>query len=284
MGWTTPATLVTGDVIQASWANTHVRDNERYLKGLDGAVAIEDDVNITGDVNTSAGANIGGTSGAVTGELKSLLGRFTGFPTPTGGSGVEIGVISNEGYVQAFDRTAAVHRLIYLIGSTIVFSIAGTEKGRVNSTGFSGDGSQLTALNATQLTSGTVPDARISGKNISIFTNNSGYLTPASSVAASQLTGQVLATSQSIANDGTYTVCPANAGGFFFLRDDQGNPAILYLYDGPLQNEFFDPFSVFTLVAGTASSWNLYTSGGNIIIQNKRGSTRTISIARIAGG
>lgn len=283
MGWTTPATLVTGDVIQASWANTHVRDNERYLKGLDGAVSIEDDVSVV-DLTASGGVNAGGESGALAGEIKALVGRFAGFPGVSGGLATEIGIAASEGVVQAINRTLATYFPMNVQGSLVVFKVSGTEKGRVNSTGFSGDGSQLTGLNATQLTSGTVPDARISGKNISIFTNNSGYLTPASSVAASQLTGQVLATSQSIANDGTYTVCPANAGGFFFLRDDQGNPAILYLYDGPLQNEFFDPFSVFTLVAGTASSWNLYTSGGNIIIQNKRGSTRTISIARIAGG
>lgn len=34
MAWTTPSTIVTGDTIVASWANTYVRDNTAYLKGL----------------------------------------------------------------------------------------------------------------------------------------------------------------------------------------------------------------------------------------------------------
>lgn len=177
MAWTTPATLVTGTTIQASWANTHVRDNSRYLKGLDGAVAIGDSVSITGAITTSTGANIGGVSGAATGEVKALAGRFTGFPSMSGGMAVEIGVTGGVGYIQANDRIGITNGDLYLNGLLLIFTISGTEKGRINSSGFSGDGSQLTALNATQVTTGTLPDARISGKNISIFTNNSGYLT-----------------------------------------------------------------------------------------------------------
>ena len=46
MAWTTPRTWVTGEVVTAALMNTHVRDNTRYLKGLEGAVTIEDDINI----------------------------------------------------------------------------------------------------------------------------------------------------------------------------------------------------------------------------------------------
>ncbi len=46
MAWTAPRTWVTGEVVTAALMNTHVRDDLRYLKGLDGAVTIEDDINI----------------------------------------------------------------------------------------------------------------------------------------------------------------------------------------------------------------------------------------------
>lgn len=40
MAWSTPPTVVTGDIITASWGNT-IRDLLRYLKGMDGAVTID---------------------------------------------------------------------------------------------------------------------------------------------------------------------------------------------------------------------------------------------------
>ena len=46
MGWTAPRTWVVGEVVTAAIQNTHVRDNERYLKGLDGVVTVESGVAI----------------------------------------------------------------------------------------------------------------------------------------------------------------------------------------------------------------------------------------------
>lgn len=46
MAWTTPRTWATAEVVTATNMNTHLRDNVRYLKGLDGAVVIEDRVTI----------------------------------------------------------------------------------------------------------------------------------------------------------------------------------------------------------------------------------------------
>lgn len=40
MGWTAPRTWVTAEVVTAALMNTHVRDNLRYLKGLDGTPTI----------------------------------------------------------------------------------------------------------------------------------------------------------------------------------------------------------------------------------------------------
>lgn len=53
MAWTAPATYGVGDVLTAANLNTYLRDNLRYLKGLDGDVYIEDDLGI-GTANPQA--------------------------------------------------------------------------------------------------------------------------------------------------------------------------------------------------------------------------------------
>lgn len=42
MAWTTPDTFSVSEVVTASKLNTNIRDNLRYLKGLDGAVSLGD--------------------------------------------------------------------------------------------------------------------------------------------------------------------------------------------------------------------------------------------------
>ena len=42
MGWTSPSTWVVGAILTAAQLNTQVRDNERYLKGTDGEIVLED--------------------------------------------------------------------------------------------------------------------------------------------------------------------------------------------------------------------------------------------------
>lgn len=41
MAFTTPRTWVAGEIVTAALMNTHIRDNERYLKGLDGVVTTQ---------------------------------------------------------------------------------------------------------------------------------------------------------------------------------------------------------------------------------------------------
>lgn len=53
MAWTAPATWSVAEVVTASKMNTHIKDNLRYLKGLDGAVIIQDDMSI----NTTTAPN-----------------------------------------------------------------------------------------------------------------------------------------------------------------------------------------------------------------------------------
>ena len=42
MAWTSPRTYVVGEIITKSILDTHIKDNLRYLKGLDGAVTLSD--------------------------------------------------------------------------------------------------------------------------------------------------------------------------------------------------------------------------------------------------
>lgn len=51
MGWTAPRDWVTGEVVTAALMNTHVRDNLRYLKGLDGDITFEDDILTSSNVD-----------------------------------------------------------------------------------------------------------------------------------------------------------------------------------------------------------------------------------------
>lgn len=46
ISWTDPITITTDDVIDAATWNAQIRDNERYLKGLDGTIAIEDSISM----------------------------------------------------------------------------------------------------------------------------------------------------------------------------------------------------------------------------------------------
>lgn len=44
MAFTSPRTWISSEIVTAALMNTHVRDNERYLNGLDGDVTINDDL------------------------------------------------------------------------------------------------------------------------------------------------------------------------------------------------------------------------------------------------
>src|SRR3990167_6626892 len=46
MAFTSPRTWVAGEIVTAALMNTHIRDNERYLKGLDGVPTIESGLTI----------------------------------------------------------------------------------------------------------------------------------------------------------------------------------------------------------------------------------------------
>ena len=132
-------------------------------------------------------------------------------------------------------------------GSTFntVFATTGTFGGTVSATTLTGAGGSITGLNATQLTSGTVPAARLSGTYSITAANitsqsNSATITASSTNTANQivlrdasgdfsagtitatLSGQA-STIASQANSATITAASTNTANQIVLRDGSGN-------------------------------------------------------------
>jgi hypothetical protein len=90
MAWTTPRTWVAGEVVTAAIMNQHVRDDLRYLKGLDGNVTIESNLLlVNGAALTPALAASADTNTGIYFDGADLLGFATG--------GVSRGSISSTG-------------------------------------------------------------------------------------------------------------------------------------------------------------------------------------------
>ncbi len=88
MAWTAPRTWTTGEIVTASMLNTDIRDNLRYMKGLDGDVRIEDDLAIgsaTGPISTVAGRNYVTVKGSTSvGALELATSQADGEEVPVG--------------------------------------------------------------------------------------------------------------------------------------------------------------------------------------------------------
>ena len=117
-----------------------------------------------GDYNTSVGIE---ALELVTGDNNVAIGAFTGDTLTTGSNNILIGY-----NVETAANTTS-NAIIIGNASNDLFSVPGVNLS-VNTTtftfsgttGFSGVGTNLTALNASQLTSGTVPDGRIAATSI----------------------------------------------------------------------------------------------------------------------
>lgn len=56
MAWTTPHDWTSGETVTDTLLDLHLRDNTRYLKGLDGDVTIEDDIILSAGKSLAFGA------------------------------------------------------------------------------------------------------------------------------------------------------------------------------------------------------------------------------------
>ena len=102
MGWTAPRTWVAGEVVTAALMNVHVRDNTRYLKGLDGAVTTEDDLTVANLITAGLvdGVDVAGhkarhqTAGADEVSIAGLLGESAELNTHKADTTVAHGAVS----------------------------------------------------------------------------------------------------------------------------------------------------------------------------------------------
>ncbi len=151
--WNSPITWVAGEVVTAAQFNENIRDDLRYIKGLDGAVEIEDDLtvpnlitagNVDG-VNVSAhasgtamaghAAGIGthshSASAADGGQISAsvITGRFTLDNMPTGTDGYYLkgtGTGSSPAYsalaVNSVSSISATSSMLSTSNATVMYS------------------------------------------------------------------------------------------------------------------------------------------------------------------
>ena len=154
MAWNVPKTWANGTVVTDTDLNLHVRDQLRYLKGLDGVVAIQnaisaDSAAITGavtagsatiyggvSVNVGGAApaageikaqlvsataiNVGSVIGAIPGEIKATHGSFTGNLYGQGNSGFGATPLAGvQVYVKGASSSSANYGLIVHNGSGV---------------------------------------------------------------------------------------------------------------------------------------------------------------------
>jgi hypothetical protein len=132
---------------------------------------------ILGQTSSTEGTALFGRATALTGATIGLRGHadstsgtgIVGQATATSGvtTGLVARVFSVDGTALVVDNTLGGKLLSAKVGSTEKFSVNGSgnvvASGSVTATSFSGSGSALTSLNASNLASGTVPSDRLSG-------------------------------------------------------------------------------------------------------------------------
>lgn len=164
---------------------------DRYLYSKDGSGSVfKFNAGSADQLKTSVtinGVSFNGTSNiTITDSTKLPLsgGTLTGTvnaptfnATATTGGGFQ-GIDADTAAQPSFTWTADLDTGIYRPAADVIgFTAGGVERGRINTTGFSGNGSQLTSLNANNLESGTIPNARLSGSYGISITGNAGTAT-----------------------------------------------------------------------------------------------------------
>jgi hypothetical protein len=254
---------------------------------------------VTGLTGLSVGTTyyVSGTAGALTSSLPALV-RTVGVAdstttlvlTPNSlASGVVVGGGLN--VLGAFNATgaAALNSGLTVTGAATVSTTLGVT-GAVTGASFSGVGTALTALNASNLGSGTVPDARfpatlpaVSGANLTNLPagNLSGTITAATQQLISKTSGDVLvgnghhhrSGSSTLANGATVTIGPYT-GAILVTRNNDWGAWFMARAAGPDVAETSDPGSQYDTTMG-AGAINLYWTGGNLELQNNTGASAT---------
>ena len=226
-------------------------------------------------------------------------------PTGAGGSGSGNVNSVNGSYVDN-----AIVRYDGTSGTNIqVSSVSISDAGLLTATSFSGDGSLITALNATQLTSGTVPDARFpatlpasSGVNLTALNANqltSGTVPDARFPATLPAASGINLTALNATNLGSGTV-PVLRLGASGTRDAttylRGDNTWAIVAGGGASDSFAtiavagqssvvadSATDTLTLVAGTGITLTTDAGTDSITITSSGSSQNTFSIVAVAG-
>jgi len=174
---------VTGN---ASTATTLATTRTIWGQNFNGGANVTGNLTSVGNITGSGAITIaaGGTdqSITITPSGTGTVNAPTFNATSTTGGGFQ-GIAADTAAAPSFTWTGDLDTGIFQPGADIIgFTAGGAERGRINTTGFSGNGSQLSSLNASNLASGTVADARLSGTysgiTLKVDGSNTVYTTP----------------------------------------------------------------------------------------------------------
>jgi hypothetical protein len=132
------------------------------------------------------------------GTMTGTLNAPTFNATSTTGGGFQ-GIDADTAAAPSFTWTADLDTGVYHPAADVIgFTVGGVERGRIDTTGFSGNGSQLTALNAANVSTGTLAVAR-GGTGVTTSTGSGSVVLSASPT----LTGTPMAPTAAPASNST---------------------------------------------------------------------------------
>lgn len=241
-----PATQLTGVVPDANLSGTYtgvsITGNAATATQLATARTINGvSFNGTANITIADSTKVPLAGGTMTGTLNAP----TFNATSTTGGGFQ-GVDADTAAQPSFTWTADLDTGIYHPAADVIgFTAGGAERGRINTTGFSGNGSQLTALNAANISTGTLAVAR-GGTGVTTSTGSGSNVLSTSPA----LTGTPTAPT---AADGTNTTQIATTA---FVQNSITSQGLV--------------------PAGSAKAWVCFTGTGTVAIRGSYGVSSVI--------
>ena len=215
-----------------------------------------------GNYNTSVGIE---ALELVTGDNNTVIGAFSGDTLTTGSNNILIGynvetdanTTSNQMVIGNSSNNSLKIPGVNLTVSTTTFNFTGT-------TGYSGVGTNLTALNASNLSSGTVPDGRIAASSV---TQHQGSITGTGALNSGSITsgfGNIDIGSSNLTATGTVSL-----GATSFNNNNITGVTDLTLDDQIISKDDVDTYLQFH----AADQWRVVTGGGERLEVNNTTTT-----------
>ena len=275
------------DVLTARNANVGNDTSTRILLGQDTS-AVAGFIQMTGTNNATypsvfrLGTNISGTSVAVVVNT-STIGTFSS-------TGLAVtGALSCTGNAD-FGTTASSARITLghatnaTVDNSIILRTGSTKTAWQIGAQFNVDnGFEITPSTAVGGTTFSTPVATFSSTGLAVTGALSATGTITSSVATGSRTLQATA-SVSVANDVVQNLVTQNYGFFFISEITITGAVAIIAFNASGPYIVWQNGASYTVTANTASKFNVYYSSGNqLVVQNKAGSTASFNIINFAG-